>query len=79
MNVVNGQIIAKRLTSDGPSWENAGSIEFTDSRIHGTVANLPGGTSKGETNGAGAVPSEFQIPPRPVPHPAAGKFISLPR
>lgn len=27
--------------------------------------------------GAGANPAEFQIPPRPVPHPAAGKFTSL--
>lgn len=27
---------------------------------------------------AGAHPAEFKIPPRPVPHPAAGKFASLP-
>ena len=26
---------------------------------------------------AGANPSEFKIPPRPVPHPAAGKFTTL--
>ncbi len=77
LNVVNGQIIAKRLTSDGPAWENAGSIEFTDSRISQPVTNLRGGTSKGETNGAGAAAAEFKIPPRPVPHPAAGKFTSL--
>jgi len=77
LNVVNGQIIAKRVTSDGPAWENAGTIEFTDSRISQPVTNLPGGTSKGETHGAGAAPAEFKIPPRPVPHPAAGKFTTL--
>jgi hypothetical protein len=27
--------------------------------------------------GAGANPAEFKIPPRPVPHPAAGKFTSM--
>lgn len=68
LNVVNGQIIAKRLMSDGPVWENAGSIEFTDSRISQPVTNLPGGTSKGETQGAGAAAAEFKIPPHPVPH-----------
>jgi hypothetical protein len=77
LNVVNGQIVGKRITSDGPAWENAGSIEVTDSRIIGTVTNLPGGTWKGDKSGKGADPTEFRIPTRPVPHPAAGKFPSL--
>ncbi|MEZ5384955.1 MAG: hypothetical protein R3F13_05515 [Prosthecobacter sp.] len=77
LNVVNGQITAKRVTSDGPIWENAGTIEFIDSLIGRPVTNLPGGTSKGETHGTGAAPAEFKIPPRPVPHPAAGKFSTL--
>lgn len=77
LNVVNAQFIARRVSSEGPTWENAGVIEFTDSRISQPVTNLPGGTSKGETHGAGAASAEFKIPPRPVPHPAAGKFTTL--
>lgn len=77
LNVLNSVIIAKRVTCDGPGWENAGSVEVTDSRIIGEVTNLPGGTWKGEKDGAGANPAEFNIPPRPVPHPAAGKFTTL--
>ena len=77
LNVVNSVIIAKRITCEGPGWENAGSVEVTDSRIIGEVTNLPGGTWKGEKDGAGANPAEFKLPPRPVPHPAAGKFTTL--
>jgi hypothetical protein len=77
INIALSRIIARRVTSDGPVWENAGAIEFTDSRIKGPVKNLPGGTSKGETSGVGAASTEFEIPQRPVPHPAAGKFTPL--
>lgn len=76
-NVVNSQFIATRLTSDAPVWENGGSIEVHESLVNGTVTNLPGGSWIGEKNGKGADPSEFQIPPRPVPHPVAGRFTTF--
>jgi hypothetical protein len=76
-NAVSSHFIAKRLTCDGPAWENGGTIKVQDSRITGQVVNFAGGTWAGEKNGKGADTTLFQIPPRPVPHPAAGKFMTL--
>lgn len=77
INIANSRIVANRVTSEGPLWENAGTIEFADSRINGSVTNLSGGTSQGSTTGTGAGTAEFKIPPCPVPHKAAGKFTTL--
>jgi len=78
LNVPGSAFVGKRITSEGPTWENAGSIEVIDSRITDPVKNLTGGIWKGDKDGMGAKASEFKIPPRPVPHPGAGKFTTLP-
>ena len=57
LNVVNGQIVGKRITSDGPAWENAGRAASdaetamtvvriacfirTASSLHGSAARHP--------------------------------------
>jgi hypothetical protein len=77
INLARSHIIARRVTSEGPTWENAGTLEFTDSRLSAPVKNLSGGTATGKTHGTGASTNAFQLPTRPVPHPATGKFTSL--
>lgn len=78
LNVTGSKFVVKRTTSDGPAWENAGTVEVIDSRITGPVTNLPGGMWKGDKDGAGADTTLFSIPQRPEPHPGAGKFPFLP-
>ncbi len=112
LNVPGSMFEARRVTSVGPSWENAGKVRLTESVIGGdSVTCLEGSEWKGSKNvydvaltpppndakpakqpvtakalltpdqpfpDAGANAAEFSIPPRPVPHPAAGRFTFLP-
>ncbi|HEV7406795.1 MAG TPA: hypothetical protein VGO11_27850 [Chthoniobacteraceae bacterium] len=69
----------------GGAWsgeQNVYAIAFDADARNTDCANEPFGheilkTPRQPFPGAGATAAEFKIPPRPVPHPAAGKFTAL--